>query len=72
MNFLRRGRRGHANDRYANDTTHTGTHTGPHTGTNTGVTEKHQKHNRREKKKNRALFDINSGDFNRRPSFGQW
>ncbi|KIW31010.1 uncharacterized protein PV07_02695 [Cladophialophora immunda] len=27
---------------------------------------------RREKRNRRAVFDIDSGDFNRRPSFGQW
>lgn len=40
-------------------------------GNNTGSGITSEKHHRRTKTK-RPLFDINSGSFNRRPSFGQW
>lgn len=35
------------------------------------TTTTHEKHHGRAKK-DRVAYDINSGEFNRRPSFGQW
>lgn len=57
MNFLRHGRRSRADSDYGD--------------TNTPAGKTGAKHPRREKTR-RPLFDINSGNFNRRPSFGQW
>ncbi|KAK5945508.1 hypothetical protein PMZ80_002713 [Knufia obscura] len=56
MNFLRKGRRSGTDP--AHDTS-----AGPITTT--------EKHHKREKT-SRPLFDMHSGNFNRRPSFGQW
>lgn len=78
MNFLRRGHRSRTEGAYANDRGRTDHAYGNNTGrtdgaygNNTGSGVTSEKHHRRTKNK-RPLFDMNSGSFNRRPSFGQW
>lgn len=67
MNFLRRNRRARTDPAY--DTT-TGT-TGNTMQMKSG-THKDRHLRKKEKRQKRPLFDMNSGNFNRRPSFGQW
>lgn len=46
-------------------------HNGTQRGRHTARGDKHMSH-REKKREKRALFDIDSGYYNRRPSFGQW
>ncbi|KAJ9664134.1 hypothetical protein H2198_000352 [Neophaeococcomyces mojaviensis] len=67
MNFLRRGRQTRT-DPVSHDPATTGA-TGSH-HTRTSRFGRH--HGTTDEKTSRPLFDQNSGNFNRRPSFGQW
>lgn len=74
MNFLKRNRQSKTDPAY--NTTTTG-NAGSMPMRTSGEHRRDRSHSlkkseKRERKQQKAMFDINSGNFNRRPSFGQW